>query len=563
MITQIRSNLEDFHAVAFKSGMNIFLADADKDCDEKASKNESSKTILIRIIHFCFGSDIGRDKTFGHPKADGISFGMTFIWNDRPIMVDRRTNENTVLVSREFLTGIDVEVVELEDGRLRLSLDDWKIVLSARFVPDAEISPGRFSPSFQELLQYLIRSEEAAFNDPSVSFQGQRSPSKQLLTSFLLGLNWSKQREIQDRDKDRKQLILAIKSIQGAQKSINEQLIGDLEAERIALEKRIDRNREEASRFRVRDDYRDIENQLNEVSRELHNHINENHSDQKLLECCRLSTKSAPEAPAEDPVIILKEAGAIFKEETLRSLDEVSRFHRQVYKNRGEFLQSEIDRLDAEIASRNARIDDLSGRKQSLLEILQSSGALETLVELRRNLNDLESQVETLKARIDERKRFDRRKDEIAQEILGIKKLLKRDLDDRREIVDEAIGLFEEYIQKLYGAPGKLVIDVSDKNPGYRFIFKIDRERITGANQILVFCFDLMIATLRARRGQPFTTLIHDSSFFADVDPRQYERALQFAATTSESEGFQYICCMNAGAPPNARLGDLNLYCNY
>ncbi|MBF2761468.1 MAG: DUF2326 domain-containing protein [Ectothiorhodospiraceae bacterium AqS1] len=380
-----------------------------------------------------------------------------------------------------------------------------------------------------------------------------------MLVSFLLGLNWNKQREIQDRDEERKQTILAIKALQSAQKSTTEQSIGDLEAERIVLEKRINRNREKISRFRVRDDYKDIEKQLNEVSLELHNQVNKNHIDRKYLEHCRISAKTPPEIPTEDPVVILEEAGAIFKEETLRSLEEIAHFHRQVYKNRGEFLQSEVDRLDSEITARNVRIDDLSDRKQNLLEILQSSGALETLTELRRSLDNLESQAEALKARINDRKRFDRRKDEIAQEIIGIKKLMKFDLDDRREIVDEAISLFAEYTQKIYDTPAKLGIDVSDKNSGYRFTLTIDRERSREVNQMLAFCFDLMVATLRARRGHPFPTLVHNSSTFADTDPKQHGLALQLAATTSKSEGFQYICCLNTGTLPYSHLRGFDL----
>ena len=555
VITQIRSSPVGFRAVAFKPGMNIVLTDTDKNADEKECTNGSDITVLIRIVRFCLGDDIGRDKIFGYPESKGFSFGITFIWNDISIMVDRVTDEKTVLVSEAFLPGIDVEAIERKDGRIRLSLDDWKSALSARFVSDAETPSGGFSPSFQEVLPYLVRSEKVAFNDPLVSFQGQRRASKYLIASFLLGLNWNEQREIQKRDEERKQVLSAINALQYAQASTNERSIGDLEAERVVLEERINRNRDEVSRFRVLDDYRDIEEQLNEVTCELHNQINENHSDRRHLEYCRLSAKSIPETPTEDPVVILKEAGVIFKEEILRTLDKIADFHRQVYANRSEFLRSEVDRLDSEIASRNARIDELSDRKQSLLDTLQSGGALETLADLRRSLNDLESRAEALKARIDDRKRFDRRKDEINEEIIHIRKLLKHDLDDRRETIDEAVSLFAEYTRKLYGFPAKLGIDVSDKSSGYRFTFTIDREGNAGADQMIVFCFDLMIATLRARRRRPFTTLIHDGSIFADVDPRQYGLALQLAATTSESEGFQYICCLDAGALSKFDLG--------
>jgi uncharacterized protein YydD (DUF2326 family) len=44
--------------------------------------------------------------------------------------------------------------------------------------------------------------------------------------------------------------------------------------------------------------------------------------------------------------------------------------------------------------------------------------------------------------------------------------------------------------------------------------------------------------------------LIHDSTIFADVDERQKAHALELAAKTSETHGFQYICCLNSDAIP-------------
>lgn len=118
-------------------------------------------------------------------------------------------------------------------------------------------------------------------------------------------------------------------------------------------------------------------------------------------------------------------------------------------------------------------------------------------------------------------------------------------------------SLFGEYTKFLYGVSGRLVVDVKDS--GYSFAFSIDREGSDGVDQMVVFCFDLAVATLRARRGAHFNTLIHDSSLFADVDPRQYGHALQLAATVSQREGFQYICCLNAGALPVEHMGGLQI----
>src|SRR5262249_52220690 len=161
-----------------------------------------------------------------------------------------------------------------------------------------------------------------------------------------------------------------------------------------------------------------------------------------------------------------------------------------------------------------------SGEKQRILGLLRTSGAIETLIALQRSYTDLHARYEVSSSQIEQRKRFDRRSDEIAAAIVRDKMLLKSDLDDRRDAVDEVRALFAEYTQTLYGRPGRLAVDVA--RDGYSFTFTIDREGSDGIDQMVVFCFDLTVATLWAKYHRGFRVLVHDSSLFADVVPRQY-----------------------------------------
>src|SRR3546814_19615552 len=65
-----------------------------------------------------------------------------------------------------------------------------------------------------------------------------------------------------------------------------------------------------------------------------------------------------------------------------------------------------------------------------------------------------------------------------------------------------------------------------------------------------IFCFDLMIAELAARRGIGTGFLVHDSHLFDGVDERQVAKALQLGADPAASVGFQYIVTMNSTALP-------------
>jgi uncharacterized protein YydD (DUF2326 family) len=558
MIRRVWSDLATFKEARFDAGFNVVLADTTEDSKETESTNGLGKTTLIRIIHFCLGSDLARDKALNHPELSGVTFGLDLQVGGALVTVSRNTSTpKEIAVSQSLVESLSIERKAVDDEMVAISLDDWKLVLSECFFPFARTQPGNFQPSFRDIAGYLMRVGKPAFTDPQLSFQGQPGASKRLTLSFLLGLNWGLQRSIQDQIANRGHLKDASKLRRTAESSGDQKSIGELEAERVALETLLRTKQKEVEAFNVREDYRDLESNLGAIDRQLHDTINENFADTRLRDYYLQSTTEVPEADRARPLAILQDAGAIFKEEALRTLGEVASFHEQVYRNRKEFLQGEIARLSDAISERNARIDQLSKEKQRLLGVLRTSGAIDTLIALQRTHTDLNARHQVLLSQIDERKAVDRKSDEIAAGIARDKTLLKSDLEDRREAIDEVRALFAEYTQVLYGRPGRLGVDVGPE--GYSFSFTIDREGSDGVDQMVVFCFDLTVASVWAKRGQGFPVLIHDSSLFADVDPRQYAAALKLAAEKSVKYGFQYICCLNVGSLPRDHFADFDI----
>lgn len=559
MIRRIWSDLPTFRAVEFSQGMNIVLADTNADSEETESTNGLGKSTLLRIIHFCLGSDLARDKTLSHPDLHGVTFSLSFASGDLEFEVHRNTASSRVVsVSADFVIGLPIEIERA--GHLAVvGVDDWRCALSAKFLPEAQLPDDvmKFSPNFRDLSYYLVRLGKEAFAEPQTAFRGQSGLSRRVATSFLLGLNWQVQRQLHTLQEARKSVGAALKAVADAAQSNDERSIGDLEADRVLLEKTLAVREKEVSEFNLREDYHDLERQLQAVDQQIHELVNDNFADGRLLAYYEESAQESPLFDANKPVDILRDAGALFRPEALRSLDEVAQFHRQVYANRKQFLAAEIVRLRDRVAKRSSEITEAGTLKSDILKTLSSSGALEALIALQRAVSELSLKLEGLKARIEERKRFDRRQDELTRDISQARTLLKQDLDDRRLAIDEAIALFGEYTRFLYGVPGKLGVDVN--RDGYQFTFAIDRMGSDGVDQMVVFCFDLVVATLRARRGGHLRWLVHDSSMFADVDQRQYGLALQLAKRVSDAEGFQYICCLNVGALPRDHLGGLDL----
>ncbi len=147
----------------------------------------------------------------------------------------------------------------------------------------------------------------------------------------------------------------------------------------------------------------------------------------------------------------------------------------------------------------------------------------------------------------------------IAREELNQK--ARRDYEERSIIRERAIELFNGYSERLYKAPGKLLIDIGPN--GYIFDVKIERSGSSGISNMKVFCYDLMLARLWAEKSSSPRLLIHDSTIFDPVDERQRAEALEMAAEESEKHGFQYICSLNSDNIPSQEFSrgfDLEKY---
>jgi uncharacterized protein YydD (DUF2326 family) len=296
MIRRIWSDLPTFRTVEFTDGMNIVLADTNADSEETESTNGLGKSTLLRIIHFCLGSDLARDKTLSHSDLYGVIFSLSFASGGINFEVHRSTASSKVVsVSADFVTGLPIEIERAGELAV-ISVEEWRYALSARFLPEGRL-PGeilKFSPNFRDISYYLVRLGKEAFAEPQTAFRGQSGLSRRVDTSFLLGLNWPVQRQLHILQEARKSVGAALKAVADAAQSDNDRGIGDLEADRVLLEKALAAREKEISEFNLREDYHDLEIQLQAVDLQIHELVNDNFSDGRLLAYYQESAQDRP-----------------------------------------------------------------------------------------------------------------------------------------------------------------------------------------------------------------------------------------------------------------------------
>ena len=211
-------------------------------------------------------------------------------------------------------------------------------------------------------------------------------------------------------------------------------------------------------------------------------------------------------------------------------------------------MNNEIEHLKIEIEKRVIQIQNLSDNRSELLQFLKEHKALEEYTKMQKNHQHAIAELEDIKIKLKNLKKYDEGKSSIAIENELLRQEALGDLNERKSQREQATLLFNSNSEALYEAPGTLSIDVS--KTGFKFNVKIERSGSHGIGNMKIFCYDLMLAQIWSKIAKYSTFLIHDSIIFADVDERQKALALELATRDSEKLGFQYICTMNSDAIP-------------
>ncbi|CAK7255999.1 MULTISPECIES: ABC-three component system protein [unclassified Shinella] len=553
MIRRFGSDLASFKTLTFKPGLNILLADKSEGANDRQSRNGAGKTSFIELVHFLFGADARKDSIFRSDALTAWTFDVSVDIAQETISAAR----SGAKPSRVFVNGA-VEnwpippQFDTRAGLFELSNENWKANLGQIWF-GLPISAGdeaeRFQPSFRSLFSYFVRRQNSGgFQQPMQHSGMQQAWDQQVSICYLLGLDWSipgRFQELRAQEKVAQELRKAARSGDLGR------FFGkaaDLRTKLTVAEARAVRLRRQLETFEVVPEYKALEREANEITREIDGMNVENVIDGDLLQQLRASLVDEDAPDLGDVTKLYAEAGVVLPDMVRRRFDEVERFHRTIIENRRAHLTAEIASAEARIAERDQRTAERDRRRRQIMGVLRSGGALEHYTSLREEAGRAEAEVEGLRQRLDTAERIESTKAELDIERANLTKALRDDIHERTDIIREAILIFESLSESLYEKAGSLTI--AETGSGPQFEVHIDGQRSKGITNMQIFCFDLMLTEISLKNGRGPGFLIHDSHLFDGVDERQVAKALQLGAERAEAAGFQYIVTMNSDALP-------------
>ncbi|MFT4274945.1 MAG: DUF2326 domain-containing protein [Rhodopseudomonas sp.] len=553
MIRRFGSDLSSFKTLTFKPGLNILLADKSEGANDRQSRNGAGKTSFIELVHFLFGADARKDSIFRSDVLSAWTFDVVVDIKGDTISAARTgTKPSRIVVNGPVEIWPISPQFDSRAGMFELSNENWKANLGQLWfgLPiSVEDEAERFHPSFRSLFSYFVRRQNSGgFQQPMQHSAMQQAWDQQVSICYLLGLDWSipgRFQELRAQEKVAQELRKAARSGDLGR------FFGkaaDLRTKLTIAEARAVRLRQQLETFEVVPEYKALEREANEITREIDGMNVENVVDGDLLQQLRASLTDEDAPDLGDVSKLYAEAGIVLPDMVRRRFDEVERFHRTIIENRRAHLAAEIASAEARVAERDQRTLERDRRRRQIMGVLRSGGALEHYTSLREETGRAEAEVEGLRQRLDTAERIESTKAELDIERANLTKSLRDDIHERADIIREAILSFESLSESLYEKAGSLTI--SETGSGPQFEVHIDGQRSKGITNMQIFCFDLMLTEISLKNGRGPGFLIHDSHLFDGVDERQVAKALQLGAERAEAAGFQYIVTMNSDALP-------------
>lgn len=559
MIRRVYSDLPTFKNLNFHPGLNVLLADTTPGATERQTRNRAGKSSFTEILHFMLGGNVDKGSIFREPVLHGQKFGLVLDLGEETVNVERVPENRSILevVGGKWKNWPIQPSTDKKTGQTCIKNTLWKDVLGHLFF-DLPESVDKFGPTSRSLISYFVRRQSTnGYLDHQRQSENQNLYDQQVALTYMLGLDWripQHWQKVREREKSLKELKKAVKG--GALGDIILST-ADIRTKLTVIEAHAEKLKANLSEFKVLPEYRELEIEASQLTRQISQHSDENTIDRQVVDDLESSLEEESQPPSLNIEEVYQEAGIVLPGIALRRFDDVREFHESVLSNRKYYLDGEITSARQRIAKREQAIEKIEERRSQIMKLLRSHGALDHFTKLQSELTRFEQDIVILKKRYETAEALETGKTEQTLERQQLLLRLRQNHREQKETLREAILAFEEISNSLYEDAGSLHIAESENGP--TFEIKIQGNRSKGINNMQIFCFDLMLMKLCAKRGIGPGFLVHDSHLFDGVDERQIATALHVGETNAEEMGYQYIVTMNSDTIPEKLPNGFNL----
>lgn len=526
----VSANDPRFKTLHFHDGMNLLVARRTVDSSNVDSRNGAGKTSLILILRYLLGGSIDRRSPLKADELSDFSFTAHLSLPSGKTIVTRPTRSQTKLT----VNGASVP------------LDEWKKLVGSVYGLDNSV----LHPTVGELVAQSIRTE---FDHATKVHASNSKWEIGARIGYLLGLSpkvLNSAGEIYELKKSRQSIRHAIKNGAFPGFSMNE---AEIRSALVSLQSQRDNIASNINLFKVDKQYASHQKKADELSQKIHQ-LNDGivilRQRQAELQAAiqTESEETKEDARGSDQRLrsMYQEIGIVLPEASLKRYEDVRQFHHSVVRNRRLFLQSELESVGRQLAEDEKRVCQLDEERASIMQLLESSMALETFHNAQQELNELDAKVEDLRHQLDLVHQFTDNGLALNERANSTRTMLRIQLEEKQGQIDEAIALFNQLGREVYGDRTASLI-IEDTTDGIlRVEPRIQCDASAGIAQVETFILDMVCLNAAIKEGRSPRFLVHDSRLFDSMDDRQITSCLNIGARLADEIGFQYIVTLNS-----------------
>jgi len=527
-LLKLSANNASFRTVVFnRIGLSFIIAEQRAPKTNRTKTyNGVGKTLTLAIIDYCLGSS---------PKSAFKNH-----LKDWTFYLEIETDDGTHVIARSAdLPGnilLDQNEITLKDLKQFLEKASFSIPPEIPYL------------TFRSLLGHFLRFGKGSYNDyRHVSIEESKNEYAVMLrNAFLLGLDVGLVKTKQDLRKQ--QLILEETMKQLGKDPLFAEIIADdtVDIELTALKEQYERLQRDLSDFRVAENYHDIEKEADDISRSLDRLRRESVKLEQAVEQIERSLKTKADLPPDRVYQLYEEAHAKLSDIVIKSIEEVLAFQESLKAKRifrltqdRQGLKTELHRILEEIKAESASLDER-------MRYLGEHRAFDEFVAVRNESADLQIKIAKLEESKSIRERALDRQRQLKLDLAEQNITTAAYLESSKDLVAEAAALFRSFARRMYGPRRSGLVVSSDDGENqqrYKIEAHIDSDAAEGIGEARLFCYDFTLLTLG--RGHRVKFLVHDSTLFGPVDPRQRLTMIQVAAELAAENGMQYIATLN------------------
>lgn len=553
MIHRIFSTDSRFKELTFNQGFNVLLAEKTPGARRDQSRNAAGKSSSLEIIHYALGSSSAKGSFFSNEAFHGQTLGMAFDLAGETVRVHRPAgpdaNRNKVFFTGKIPAYLEKELAQgLTDEDRTLSVKLWNEILGRQVFGIA--SGSTYSPSFRMAFPYFCRLDsDGGMHEPFGSWKKQQDWQRDVTLAYLLGLDWNLLSKMEKLRKEESHLDQLKRELKGS--GIVGQIIGKttgLLAKLAVTNRRVGELEKQLRDFQVLPEYREIEKEASQIARTIADMADRNTSDLRLIADLEESLAAEKEPAVSDLERLYAAAGVQLPEVTLQRLESVKEFHRTVIRNRKSHLQGEIKAAQQRITKRNSEAAEHQKRQSQLMGLLRTHGALDQFNRFQEELGRLRADRDLIQKQHEVAQKIEKGAADLEVQRATLHQSLIHDINERSERLQEAALLYEALSNEV--SERSSILEIEATNKGLRMEITGGPDKSKGIREQQIFCFDMLLAVMQAKRGNKLGFLVHDSHLFDAMDERQVANAIEAGARLSLEYGFQYIITMNSDRIP-------------